>query len=351
MNIVLGPNAPLDAVIRIIEANHHRICIVVNDSGELIGTVTDGDVRRSLLNNHTLDLSASDIMNPAPLRLPESVHASVAKSELRRANLSAAPLVSCEGKYVGLIDQEGLVDAEFSGARVLSSIRTAVIMAGGKGTRLHPLTSDLPKPLLRIGNRSIIDILIGHLVEAGITKIFISVNYLAEKIISELGDGSSYGVSIEYLHEDKELGTAGCLSLLDERATGDAFICVNGDVLSEIDYVAFERFYREQECELAVGGAVYSVDIPYGVLVGDESGISEIIEKPSYRYLCNAGVYILSHRCLNLIPRNEFFNFDGLIMAAIDEGLKTVAFPIHESWSDLGTHDSLSEAREKYNNG
>ena len=348
MRIALEPDASLEDVISVIEANRYRICIVTQSSGHLLGTVTDGDVRRALLNSHTLNLSASDIMNRSPLSFPQSVSPSVARSELRRANLSVAPLVSPEGKYEGLIDQDGLVNGALGGVNMLDRTQSAVIMAGGKGTRLWPLTVNLPKPLLKIGKRSIIDILIDRLVQAGIKKIFVSVNYLAEKIVDELGDGSEWGISLEYLYENKELGTAGCLGLLDKSAISDPFICVNGDLLTDVDYVAFERFYREQKCELSVGGAVYSVDIPYGVLVANEAGISDIIEKPSYRYLCNAGVYMLSHRCLNLVPRDEFFGFDSLITAAIDEGVKTAVFPIHESWSDLGTHDRLSEAREKF---
>lgn len=344
----LYPNALLSDVVRTIENSRRRIAVVVSSDGGLLGTLTDGDVRRCLLAGGTLQTPAVEAMNRNPITAKAGSPNGYLMDLMKRGNVMSIPIVSNEGNFVRIIHLNDL-DLEEEEISKETGFEIAVIMAGGEGKRLRPVTKTIPKPMIKICGTPLIERQVLRLAKAGIHKVYISINYLSQIIEDHFGDGSAFGIRIGYLHEKKKLGTAGALSLLPERLRRP-IIVINGDILTTSDFISLYAYHKDNEADVTVAAVDYRVSIPYGVIRVDGSSVTGLEEKPSQRFLCNAGIYAMSPDTIDLIPAETYYNMTDLIRDSLANNLEIAVFPVHEYWSDIGTHDDLKKARAVFSN-
>jgi len=221
----------------------------------------------------------------------------------------------------------------------------AVILAGGRGTRLKPLTDTIPKPLLPIGRKPILEIIIEQLREHGFTDIILNVKYKAESIESYFRDGNSLNVKITYFEDNEPCGTAGPIKLVEKLLDSEPFITMNGDLLTDLDFKKMYHAHIESSAELTMATYTHTVEIPYGVIQTRDNRIISIEEKPSVEFLINAGIYIVSPSALDVIPENQFYNMPDLIQRLIDQKRKVEIYPIDGKWHDIGTMESYNQAK------
>jgi len=335
----VGPDATLIQTIEAINRGAKQIALVVAD-GKLLGTVTDGDIRRGLLRGLGVDAKVAEVMNTKPHTATVGDDGREVMTREIPKLIHQVPVVDADGALLGMF-----TDADLATAVEIST--PVVLMAGGKGVRLHPLTHTVPKPMLPIGDTPIIEIILRKLRSQGFKNIYISVNYLASVIEEHIKDGAWLGLNVQYLHEDKPLGTAGALAQLAGRIN-EPFIVMNSDLLTNCDFTQVVRFHNKQGAAATLGVREYQFQIPYGVvnIVGAE--VESISEKPIHRSMVSAGIYALSPQALALIPKDEFTDMPTLLDMVRAQGDKVVAFPIHESWLDIGRHDDLNEARNNH---
>jgi dTDP-glucose pyrophosphorylase len=317
-----------------------HLALVVDDLDRLVGIVSDGDVRRALLRSLTIDHPIREVMNRSPITVTSADSAERVRQLLHRFLLTAVPMVDDDGRVLGLITP---FEAAADVALVKSPV--AVIMAGGEGRRLRPLTKDVPKPMLVIGDRPLLEQVICRLEQSGITRIFLAINYLGKVIRDHFGDGGKFGVQIEYLEERQRLGTAGALSMLPDDIAGPILV-MNGDVITGVEYQRLFAFHAVMDSSLTVVVANHEVRIPFGVVAVENELVTGIREKPVHRSLINAGVYVVERKVLELLRQDEAADMTDLIGRAIAAGERLVPFPIHEAWLDIGTPSQLEEAAE-----
>jgi dTDP-glucose pyrophosphorylase len=324
-----------------IERNAAGIVLLVDARGRLETTITDGDIRRALLSGKRFEDQARDIL-PAKAGLPGPFFAREGQgpkymAELMRANgIRHLPVLDEDGRVVDLVFLERLIPE----ARVELS---ALIMAGGFGKRLRPLTNCLPKPMLPVGGRPLLEFIVDRLRLAGITKIFISTHYLSEHIVEHFGHGGKFGVELQYLKESKPLGTAGALGLMPPSDV--PLLVINGDVLTEVDFRAMLSFHLEHEAALTMAVKEYTMQVPYGVVETGGPRVRQLWEKPSYSFLTNAGIYILDPSVLGCIERNQRIDMPDLIKRLIREDRMVSSFPLVEYWLDIGQHAEYEQAQ------
>ena len=335
---------PADATARqamqSIERNRSGVVLITDDAGRLIGTVTDGDIRRAILAQRSLESSVVDIMCHSPITAkPEDSRERVQElMDLHR--LRQIPVADDAGQPIRLWDIRDLVHR-------VETFPLAVVMAGGEGQRLRPLTDRIPKPMVKVGDLPILENIVGRLVEAGIRKIYISVNYKPKVIEDYFQDGSRFGAEISYLREDCKLGTAGALALLPEPSAGPCLV-INGDVLTNSNFSLLFEYHRRHHCVMTVGAVEYRVQVPYGVLKLADHYLLGIEEKPVLPFMCNAGIYVLNPEVLELVPKQQLFDMTDLLGEVLNAGLPVAAYPIHEYWLDIGQHQDLEKAREEF---
>jgi dTDP-glucose pyrophosphorylase len=317
-----------EALVRLnsIEEDISRLILfVVNEKGEVIGSLTDGDIRRELIKNKDLNQIVDQVCNKNFTYITQS-NSFVKMGDYRKRNIKMLPVLDQNKRLVKIVNLE----------KVKSILpMECMIMAGGRGKRLSPLTDDVPKPMLLLGDMPIIEHNIQRLISFGIEKFYISVKYLGDQIVNYFGDGSSRGISIEYIWEDEPLGTAGALSLVKDFQT-DHILLINSDVFTNID---FEDLYLEMldsKAEMAVASTEYKVDIPYAVFETSGNMVKKFKEKPSYIYQSNAGIYILNRSLIDEIPKNKFYDITDLMDKIVDEERKLVYNPIVGYWIDIG---------------
>lgn len=343
----LDLSARLFDAVRAIEASERRIAIVVDPNGILIGTLTDGDVRRCLLGGGSLETDVIRAMNRAPTTAIAGSPSSLILDKLRAANVMALPLVDEAGRYIRCVHVTDLQKVGDKLASSAASFACAVIMAGGEGRRLRPLTESLPKPMVEIGGLPLLERQVRQLAEAGVRRIYLSIAYLGHLIQAHFNDGSWLGVEISYLEETSPLGTAGALALLPERQEGPILV-MNGDILTTVDLESLLRFHEEHKAIVTVGAIDHRVEIPFGVLEADGAYVVGLLEKPSQRFLCNAGVYTLEQDALAYLGAPRFYNMTDLIRDCIQDGKSVALFPFHEYWTDVGTIAELDRARSMF---
>ncbi len=344
----LAPDAPLVAAVRVIEASRRRIAVVVSADNTLLGTLTDGDVRRCLLAGGALETPVSQAMNSAPLRAPFGSPEGYLLDLMRRGNILAVPLVDDQQRFVDLVHLTDLSPTEGTGTA--EGFAFAVIMAGGEGVRLRPITQNIPKPMVEIGGVPLLERQVKRLAKAGVERVYLSVNYLSHLIEEHFGDGTAFGLDIRYLREDRKLGTAGALSLLPERPS-DPILVMNGDILTDSDFGSLHAFHRSHDAQITVAAMDYRINIPYGVIRSEGPRVLGLLEKPAQRFLCNAGIYALSPDALDLLPPSGSTNMTDLIETGLGKGRHVAVFPLHEYWSDIGTPADLEQARRMFANG
>jgi dTDP-glucose pyrophosphorylase len=337
---VLVPDSAsiMDAVDRL-DRTSLQIVLVVTSERRLVGTVTDGDVRRGLLRGVPLSASVLEIANCEPATVAPGGRRASHVRIMRQRDLRHLPVVHADRSVAGLV----LLD-ELLGRRS-GPDTPVVIMAGGLGNRLRPLTEQTPKPLLTVGGRPILETLLERLADQGFQQFHFAVRYKAAMIRDRFGDGRAWGVRITYLEEEEQLGTAGALRLLAPVPTVPVLV-VNGDLMTNVNAERMLEFHEEQQAVATMGVREYEMQIPYGVVTTSGVRITLVEEKPMQRALINGGIYCLSPAALAYVPASGRFDMTDLFRVLIAEGMATAAFPIHESWLDVGRPEDLARARD-----
>ncbi len=338
-DIVIFPETSLGEVIAKIDKSALQVAVVLNPDQTLAGILTDGDIRRAILAGKSLDVSVSEVMNPRPTAVPMSMPRSKMLTLMRRKTLHHLPLTDENHRLVGLATLDDLIGA-------VDHPNWVILMVGGLGTRLHPLTKECPKPLLKVGGKPILEIIIESFAEQGFKQIFLSVNYKAEMIQDYFGEGNRWGIQVSYIHEKERLGTAGALSLLPERPT-TPMIVMNGDILTRTSFDSLLKFHEAQDAVATMAVREYDFQVPYGVVRMDGSKIEAIEEKPLQRFFVNAGIYVLSPEVLKYIPKDAFFDMPTLFENLIAANQATAAYPLREYWLDIGRMSDLERANQQ----
>ncbi|WP_417390960.1 nucleotidyltransferase family protein [Gimesia sp.] len=341
---LINETADIRDTIRVIESGKKGIAVVIDHCGILRGVVTDGDVRRGLLAGQKLKDPVTAIMNHRPTKAASGLSKASIIELLEQSGLEALPVVDERNRVVDVVLLSALRRRTDPGQA--SGFSSALIMAGGEGRRLLPLTENLPKPLVEVGGMPLIERQVRRIADAGVKQIYIAVNYLAEMIESHLGDGSRFGVEIQYLREPKKLGTAGALSLITEKLDGPLLL-MNGDVFTSINFQYLLDFHTKHQPLITVAAIDYHVEIPYGVIKTEGPFAVCLEEKPSQQFLCNAGIYALSPEAVGRVPHNQPYNMTDLIESGLSRQDGVAVFPVHEYWSDIGTHAELDKARSE----
>ena len=319
------------------------IVLVVNEHQELIGTITDGDLRRGVLAGLDLNATAAHFLHDesggstTPITAPTDTPVAEVLRLLEESGVKQMPLVNDQNKVVDLVTVEMLVPDHHGSL-------SAVIMAGGKGTRLRPLTESTPKPMLPLGDRPLLEHIVDQLKDARISDVNITTHYLGNEIRSHFGDGSKFGMNIDYVVEEEPLGTAGGLNLMKERPT-DSVLVLNGDILTQVDFRAMYNFHHEHKADLTVAVSKYDLEVPYGVLECDGANIRSLTEKPVYNFFVNAGIYLLEPVVWEYLPRRHV-NMTEIVDVLIKEGRSVVSFPILEYWLDIGQPGEYKQAQQ-----
>lgn len=338
--------APRTASIRdaliVIDRSATSVCLLVDEDGRLLGLLTDGDLRRALLRGVGLDDAALEHATTTP-HVVESGTSRAAVLDLMSAlRISAVPEVDANGVLVGLHTLSDVV-----GATALPNV--AVIMAGGRGTRLGELTKDTPKPLMTVAGRSIIEWIVLGLVGDGIRDIYVSVNYLAEQIEEHLGDGSRLGCTVRYLREDPEmpLGTAGSLTILrrERPDLADPVVVMNGDLMVQFDAAKLLEVHRRSNAVLTVATRSYQHEVPFGVVESENGRVTGVSEKPTLSFDINAAVYAVEPRALEWLPEGRASTMPGLVETCLERDEVVTAWPIRSDWIDVGTPEDLARAK------
>ena len=316
-----------------------NLTLFVTDKNKcLIGVITDGDIRRGLVRGVQLDQPVSLVMNKNFRYLQENQYSFEIIKELQASSVKIIPVIGKDFKIVRVIN--------------LSIIKSmlpvdAVIMAGGRGERLMPLTKDKPKPMLEINGKPIIEINVDLLASYGIHNMFISVHYLGDKIKEHLNTGTEKEINIAYINEDKPLGTLGAVKQTDQYKNDD-IIVMNSDLLTNINFEDFYKSFKDADADMAIATTSYNITVPYAVLETENGVVHSFKEKPTYTYFSNAGIYLIKRKHIDEIPKNEFYNATDLISALIEKGKKVISFPILGYWLDIGRHEDYSKAQEDF---
>ncbi|MEQ8195995.1 MAG: nucleotidyltransferase family protein [Rhodospirillales bacterium] len=346
---LISPSMSIRDAIASIDKNSEGIALVTDDGNRLIRTVTDGDIRRAMLAKLALDDTIGTLLrsqitpvDSKPITAPfDTSDASILRL-MNELKIRHVPLVDEHNRVVDIALLRHLVRDYEPGLE-------AIVMAGGFGTRLHPLTEETPKPMLPVGGRPLMEYTIKQLRNVGIKKVNIATHFRPDKIIDHFGDGSDIGVDLNYVNEMSPLGTAGALGLVEEwRGT---LLMINGDILTNVDFNAMHRFHQEHQAILTVAVRQYDLQIPYGVIESNDSFVVDITEKPEAKFLVNAGIYLIEPSARTHLPKEERFDMTDLIKKLIADGQPVACFPIREYWLDIGQHDDYIRAQEDAKNG
>jgi dTDP-glucose pyrophosphorylase len=330
---VVAPNATIGDAARNLTESSLRVVLVVDNECRLVGTISDGDIRRGLLRGLTLDSPISEIICRSPFVVPAEMPTSTIRELMTANRIHQIPEVDNSNRVVGL----HLWDDEVSTQQVHDPM---VIMAGGKGSRLRPYTEDCPKPMLEVNGKPMLQHIIERARNQGFYNFFLAVNYLAHKIEDFFEDGRQFNVQINYLRETTTLGTAGALSLLPQ-ALSEHIVVTNGDIITDVNYSDVLAFHKRQSADATMVVRLHEWKHPFGVVRVDGSKIIAFEEKPVMQSYINAGVYALSKKTVSLLELEEFCDMPELFQRARSTGLSTLAYPMHETWIDVGRHDDL----------
>ena len=334
--ILIGPSSTMRQAIEAIDASGLQMVLIVDGTRRLLGTVSDGDVRRAILKGTNLETPVTLIMNSHPTVAKPGDDRELTLATMQSKRLHRVPVVDSKGCVIGLETFDDLV-------MPARRDNLVVLMAGGLGTRLHPMTADRPKPMLEIGDKPILETILLNFIEYGFHRFYISVNYKAETIKSYFQDGSAWNVDIGYLEETTAMGTAGCLTLLPEVPDAP-LIVMNGDVLTKVNFQLLLDFHQNHGASATMSVREYDFQVPYGVVKLEDHRLIGIEEKPVQRVFVSAGIYVLEPAVLKLLPRNEPYDMPGLFEQLMRNKQETIAFPIREYWLDVGRPSDFDKA-------
>ncbi len=336
-------DSSLQDAMAMLDRSRIGIVLVVDDDWRLLGTITDGDCRRAMLDRVNLDQLISVLLArkattayATPITAPMNAPSGTYLQLLKQHKILHLPLLDGEQRVAGLVTVDDFVPNNIP--------LKAVVMAGGQGTRLNPLTEDMPKPMLPVGDRPIMEIIIQQLRDAGIKQVKVTTHHKPEKITDYFGDGSDFGVELSYVTEDRPLGTVGGLGLLETPQ--ETTLVINGDILTQVDFRAMLAYHKEHGAELTVGVRHYDIKVPYGVVECDGPVVRRLSEKPVLGLFVNAGIYLLEPAVYRFIPNGQRFDMTDLIQRLIEEGRPVVSFPVREYWLDIGQAADYEQAQE-----
>lgn len=336
---ILGTEATVSEAIAAIESGSIQIALVLND-GRLNGIVTDGDIRRGLLRGIPLSGRAIDVMNASPVSASVALPRDERLRLMRQKSIKQLPLIDASGKVVGVETFDELLEAPRYENPVL-------IMAGGLGERLGALTREMPKPMLHVGGRPLLETIVRNFVQQGFRNIFISVNYKAELIQHHFGDGTTFGASISYIHETERLGTAGALGLFPSPPDLP-LVVTNGDILTTINYGALVDFHNATPAEATMAVREHKVHVPYGVVTASEGYLEVIREKPTESWFVSAGIYVIGPNVFRLVDRGVRVDMPSVLERVVASEGRVAVYPIREYWLDIGRVEDFEQAHAEF---
>ncbi len=339
--VLLKSSDTIKEAIQILNREIPKIVIVTNKEDMLLGTVTDGDIRRSLIKQCGLDTKLVDIMQKNPLSASIEDDQNLILEMMKSKSVRQVPIVDAYGRVVGLETLQSL-------SKNKKVDNPVILMAGGFGKRLQPLTDETPKPLLKIGSKPILETIIDNFAKFGFHNFFISTHYKAEMLREYFGDGSQWGVNIQYIHEDKPLGTAGVLGLLSSDFSDLPILMMNGDLVTKVNYKQLLNFHKEQGGLATMCVREYDFQVPYGVIQSTDCRLTSIIEKPTHKFFVNAGIYVLEPPLVDSLDGSSFVDMPCLLEKQIEKGEQVNTFPLHEYWLDIGRIEEFERANKEY---
>ncbi|WP_036214776.1 nucleotidyltransferase family protein [Lysinibacillus sphaericus] len=338
--IKITKHVSLMETMEIIDSSSLQFAVVVDENNCLIGTVTDGDIRRGILQGISLNEKIKEVMNSSPITMKDNISKANCYQYMELKSLRQLPIVN---KY------NQVVDILFKDMRpyIAPNENIVILMVGGLGTRLRPLTNHIPKPMLKVGGKPILETIIEGFKQFGYTNFILSVNYKKEMIQNYFQSGEAFGVTITYIEETKRMGTAGALSLLREKPKKPIFV-MNGDLLTQVNFEQLMQFHHEHEAIATMCVREYEYQIPYGVIKTEGASLVSIQEKPIHKSFVNAGIYILNPEVFEYIPNDEFFDMPTLFETIIADNKIASIYPIREYWLDIGRMDDFEKANLDY---
>lgn len=333
---IINVSSTIVEALNILNNLSNLILFVVDKDKKLVGTLTDGDIRRGFMRELSIKGKVSEFMN-TNFKYLESKNITLENiEELKKNNITKIPIVDDDFKIIKIID-----------CSITKSILPiqCVIMAGGKGERLKPLTDNCPKPMLKVGDKPILEHNVDRLIEFGIFSIFMSIKYLGNQIETYFGDGASKGIEIKYIKEDIPLGTFGSLSLIP-KFDHDHILILNSDLLTNIDYHDFYKEFVNSNADMSIAAVPYNVQIPYAVLETNLNDVVSFKEKPTYTYHSNAGIYLIKREHLEKLKNNTYFNATDFMEMLIKNKCKVITYPLLGYWLDIGKHDDFKKAQD-----
>ena len=339
--IILKPLDSMEHAIKVMDDEALKMIIVADNENRLLGTITDGDIRRALIKHLAMTIPISEIMYTNPTYCLESHNDDKILALMKEKNVLQIPVVDQDLKVVGLktinsiIGEKNILKGKFD--------NPVLIMAGGLGKRLLPITEETPKPLIKLGGKPIIENIIIQLIDSGFSNFYISTNYKANKFKEYFKDGSGWNIKINYLYEEKPLGTAGAISLLPDSIDKPLLI-INGDILTKVNYETMFLYHEDVKADATVCVRKQDFQIPYGVIESKNNFVSNIDEKPIKTFFVNAGIYIINQSLLKKVNKNEYTDMPNFLSEQIKNNFNISMFPLHEYWLDIGNHENLKKA-------
>lgn len=341
-SVLLTHSATIRDAMRSLDMGSLRICLLVNDGGQLLGTVTDGDIRRALLRDAQMSDPVCKIMNPRPITVDQNTSRQQRLELMSQMDLTAIPIVDGQNKVVGI--------ETLHQAMVLEKKENPVfIMAGGFGTRLQPLTDHCPKPMLRVGKKPMLEHLINQFASVGFYNFYISTHYLPEVIRNYFGDGSAWNVEIKYVNEVIPLGTGGALGLLPKNLPQIPLIMMNGDVLTKLNYTELLKHHLEEKFDATICVREDEHRIPFGVIETVDNLITSVVEKPTYRYKINTGIYVINPEIVNSVQPGQRVDLPTLLEQHRSQKKRIGTFTCYDYWLDIGQLRDYQKAQEDIN--
>ena len=336
-NILVSPLNNIKEVLKIIDNEALQLALVVDLDNRLLGTVTDGDIRRALINDLPLSHPISEIMFTTPTVIDFSTSKTEILELMNTKQLHSIPILD-NGIVVGL-------ETIHHVTQKIKHDNPVFLMAGGFGTRLRPLTDNCPKPLLKVGNKPILETVLLQFIKSGFHNFYISTHYMPEKIQAYFGDGSQWGVDIKYIHEEQPLGTGGALGLLPDNMPDLPVIMMNGDLLTKVDLEYLLAYHNEKNGIATMCVTEYEYQVPYGVVQTNGHQLISMVEKPTNKFFVNAGIYVITPDLIKRVAKNQVIDMPTLVNDQIEKGDKVSVFPIHEYWRDIGKWNDYNQAQ------
>lgn len=341
-DIIVTPKETVIKTMEIIDKSALQFSVVVDEDNRLLGTVTDGDIRRGILRGLPLETPVEAVMNSNPIYEFQGKHNHDYKSTIEKKGLKQLPIVDNSKRLTNIIFSSNFT-------KINNKENTVVLMAGGLGTRLSPLTNDTPKPMLHIGDQPILETIIESFKSYGFVNFILTVNYKKEQIKNYFRDGKSLGVNISYIDEEKRLGTAGALSLINEKLEHPFFV-MNGDLLTKVNFDQLLEFHQDTSSLATMCIREHEYQVPFGVIETKKHRLISIKEKPIQKNFVNAGIYVLNPEMLKYVPDNQFFDMPELFSKAMEHESEVSVFPLREYWMDIGRIDDYKKANGDYMN-